>query len=264
MGDPLLGPVLRRVDRAMRQAAGIYVGTVTAIDVPDGSVTVALAAGPIPGVGWASSQTPVVGDTVIVARADSAWVVLGRFSRQLGSPTVVQGTAIVLPAPAWSGLFAEDFWTWAVSPTSGPLGGPAGQGRRRVYTVIEQHAAVWVLPVAGAVPTGATVTAARLRVTRWTPNAEQLQMSPESTLVTPRLYLHAHTALPVGAPSWTSTVWSPGSLAVGQSGSWELPSAWLTALLAGTARGVGAGSSASADWTRWAAARVELAYTIPA
>lgn len=262
MGD-LVPALLARL--TADEAAGLRLGTLTAIDTTDGSVTVDVAGASVPGMRWVGSYTPTVGDMVVVSRVDAMWVVLGKLSKQLGAPSVRYGTVTLQPVTAWSGVFAEDVWTWAVAPTAGVFGGPPGQGRRTVYTVTERHAGVWRLPnPTSLLPGGATVTGARLWITRWTPNAEMAQMFPEGSLVTPRLYRHAYTAQPVAAPTWSGAVWSPGTVAVGSSASWELPSAWLTDLLSGAAAGVGVYSTAAADWTRWASLRVDVSYTEPA
>ncbi len=254
MSDPLLDRIA-----ATARAAGLPIGTVTAISTGAGTADIALAGGTVTALAWLGSYTPTVGDRVVMAKAGGQWTILGKHSRVLSGGGVVYGTAVVEPSPGWRGYFAEDYWTWALATDTVP----AGQGKRSPYGVDETTAGVWVLPVASAVPSGATVTSAKLRLTRWVPTAEQAQLTPEASLVTPRAYLHTYTALPVGAPTWSSAVWSPGSLAPGQSAAWDLPSAWLTALLAGTARGVGISSAVRTDWTRLLA-RVDLTYTLPA
>jgi len=119
-------------------------------------------------------------------------------------------------------------------------------------------AGVWYVPgISAALPAGATVTAAKLRLLRWGGVGE-------STLVTPRLRMHTYTAIPSGAPTWTGTAWSPGSLADQQTGVWDLPSTWLTALLAGTATGVGVDSAAWADYTWFLGLQINLSYSVPA
>ncbi len=260
MSSPLASVIAASVSDAAR-ATGLPIATVTAISSTTASLSVSLSGGTLTGLRWIKSgYTPTVGDLVVLVRTQEGWIVLGTLSASLTSGTVSYGTAAVLASPGWGGLLAEDYWTWALTTDSLP----AGQGRRTVLdTIDEVHAGVWVLPVAAAVPSGGTVTAAKLRLTRWTPNAEESQSYPEADMVTPRVYLHAYTALPTAAPTWTSTVWAPGSLTVGQSASWDLPSAWLTALLAGTATGVGVYSATRTDWTRMTA-RVDLTYSTAA
>lgn len=264
MGDGFLDPILAQIARS--QTAGMRIGTLTAISTPNASATVSLAGDVVPGVRWVGSYAPVVGDVVVVCRVDAMWVILGKLSKQLGAPGVVYGVVELSPSAAWVGTFAEDVWSWQVAPTSGIYGGPPAQGKRWPAGVEETNAGLWRLPsLVASMPVGATVTSAKLQLVRWTPSGEQETLSPEATLVTPRLYTHAYSAPPGGGgtPSWSSTVWSPGSLARGESSGWDLPSAWLTALLAGTALGVGVDSTAAVDWTRWASLRLGLAYTVP-
>lgn len=265
MGDAFLDTILERVAREQR--AGMRIGTLTAIDAGNASVTVSLASGSVPGIRWLGPYSPVVGDMVVVSWVQDAWVVLGKLSKQLTAPTVIYRSVELSPSAAWVGTFAEDVWSWQVAPTSGIYGGPPAQGKRWPSGVEKTNAGIWRLPaLVGSMPVGATVTSAKLRLVRWTPSSEQETLSPEVMLVTPRLYTHAYSAPPGGggAPSWSSTVWSPGSLARGESAGWDLPSAWLTALLAGTALGVGVDSTTAADWTRWASLRLDLSYSVPA
>lgn len=265
MPDPFLDPILERVAREQR--AGMRIGTLTAIDAGDASVTVSLAGDAVPGVRWVGSYSPTVGDVVVVSRVEAMWVVLGKLSKQLGAPAVVYQSVALTPSAAWTGTFAEDVWSWQVAPTSGIYGGPPGQGKRFPAGVEETNAGIWLIPdLTASIPDGATVTSSKLRLVRWTPNSEQETLSPEQALVSPALFTHSYSAPPGagGAPSWSSTVWSPGSLARGEAGVWDLPSAWLTALVAGTARGVGVHSTAAARWTRWASLRLDLAYNVPA
>ena len=154
----------------------------------------------------------------------------------------------------WAGTWrtSNPVWNWPVAS-----GGLAGQGMTNPNDPI-RLAGVWYVPgISAALPAGATVTAAKLRLLRWGGVGE-------STLVTPRLRMHTYTAIPSGAPTWTGTAWSPGSLADQQTGVWDLPSTWLTALLAGTATGVGVDSAAWADYTWFLGLQINLSYSVPA
>jgi hypothetical protein len=265
VSDRFLDPLFRQLGEASEGTLA-RLGTVTEIDATNASLTVDCAGDVIPGMRWYSHYTPVVGDLVdVLCVGGSSWRVLGKLSKQLGS-TVAYGSVELNPAAAWAGVFAEDVWSWQTAPTAGILGGPPGQGKRTPYGVAEVNNGIWRLPsLTPALPAGSTVTSAKLRLTRWTPNAEQEVLSPEQTLVTPRLYAHAYSAPPggSGAPSWGSSVWSPGALSRGASGVWDLPSSWLTAMLAGTALGVGVASLTLADWTRWASVRLDVSYSVP-
>jgi hypothetical protein len=254
MPDPLLDPLLERIARS--QQAGLRLGSVTAIDAADASLTLSLAGDVVTGVRWIGSYTPVVDDVVVVSRVGAMWVVLGKLSKQLGASAVRYGSVTVLPATTWSGPYSSGGWYWQVAPD-----GQVGQGTHDPYIGdAEQLTGLWYTPsVVTALPDGATVTAAKLRLTRWVS-----YLNPESTLVTPRLRMHAYTALPAGAPVFTGSAWSPGTLAAGQPGIWDLPSTWLTALLAGTATGVGVYSAAWADHTYFSNLQLELSYSVPA
>ena len=200
-------------------------------------------------------------DVVVVSRVGAMWVVLGKLSKQFSVvPTILYPTATVLSATAWEGDWETSNPVWIWAETTYLLRQGAASDGAGGYV---QMAGVWYLPgVPAALPAGATVTAAKLRLTRWGGDL----INPESTLVTPRLRMHTYTAAPVGAPTWTGTAWSPGTLAAGQAGVWDLPSTWLTALLAGTATGIGLDSTAYADFTAFwfSDLQVELSYSVPA
>jgi len=261
MPDPLLDPLLERIARSSR--AGMRLGSVTVIDASDASLTLSLAGDVITGVRWIGSYTPVVADVVVVSRVGAMWVVLGKLSKQIGTtppPVIYQpgSTSPVLPVTSWWGDYSS-VWTWHAASAVGQgtylldnwLGGPG---------IPLRLSGVWYVPgISAALPAGATVTAAKLRLTRL-----PVFMGPsESTLVTPRLRMHAYTTMPPGAPTWTGSAWSPGTLTAGQTGVWDLPSTWLTALLAGTATGVGVDSAAYADYTTFSGLQLELSYSVP-
>jgi len=257
MPDPLLDPLLERIARS--SGAGLRLGSVTVIDAADASLTLSLAGDVITGVRWIGSYTPVVADVVVVSRVGAMWVVLGKLSKQLAAPTVIYPTAAtVRPVTVWQGVMwtSTSVWDWSDNFLY-----PAGQGMAFSLLYPSQSlrvAGVWYVPgIPTALPVGATITAAKLRLTR-------VGGSGEATLVTPRLRMHAYTTIPSGAPTWTGSAWAPGTLAAGQVGVWDLPSTWLTALLAGTATGVGVDSAAFADYTSFSNVQIELSYSVPA
>jgi len=258
MADPLLDPLLERIARS--QQAGMRLGSVTVIDATDASLTLSLAGDVITGVRWIGSYTPVVADVVVVSRVGAMWVCLGKLSKQLSvAPTTLYPTApVVRPTTTWQGSLSTSLpvWQWSLSVADdfNTQGKWDGFGFDPT-----QYAGVWYVPgISTALPVGATVTAAKLRLHRWP------GFYPESTLVTPRLRMHAYTTIPSGAPTWTGSAWAPGALAAGQTGVWDLPSTWLTALLAGTAKGVGVDSAAFADYTTFSNLQIELSYSVPA
>lgn len=251
MSDPLTRALLERVAGASR-ATGVRVGTVLAVDATNLALTVDVG-GPVTGVRWISSYAPTVGDVVVVVSSPIGWVVLGKLSKQLGAGTVVFGTATFAPGGRWAGaqLVGSPTWAWTT------LGIAGYQGRDYDNFL---HATVWSFDrLTDMLPAGATVTAAKLRLTRWADdNIPDLKR--------PRVYLHGYSSAPSGSPTWSAGPWSPGALQQGEVGTWDLPSAWLTALLAGTARGVGLYSSAVADYSLWdvASAALVVSYSAPA
>lgn len=240
--------------------AELRLGTVDAINATNGSLTVNLAGEVIAGVRWFSHYAPVVGDFIGVLRTGaSGWFVQGKLSKNLGSPSSGHGRVTVTAISGYEGKLAHDDWFWQVNGD-----GSAGQGVHDVSGVVERRAGLWYLSsVASAGPSGSVITAAKLRITRWIAPAEGVAITPEAALVAPRLHMHAYTGAPSGAPAWTSTLWSPGTLAAGETGAWDLPSTWLTALLAGTARGIGVDSDSYADYSRFLSVSLELSYVIP-
>jgi hypothetical protein len=257
MPDPFLDPILRRIDRAQR--VWMRLGTLTAVDAVDLSVTVSLAGDVVTGVRWVGSYTPVVNDVVVVSRADAQWVILGKLSKQLGAPPVTYGSVRIDSHVTYEGVLASGSWVWDVSGEGDMVYDTGHQGLRTILGVDEVCAGVWRMPVVGALPAGATVTAAKLGLTRHIAGPSD---PGEYPLVSVFAYRHAYTTQPVGAPSWIGDPWSPGQLLKGQSGVWDVPSAWLTDLLAGTATGFGVYSPSRVDYTAFYYAYLELFYYV--
>lgn len=234
-----------------------YMGTVTAIDATNAALTVDIGTGtPLTGVRWIASYAPAVSDFVVVMRVGTGWWVMGKNSKDLraGGGTS-QGTATVNPTVSFTGILPASTWQW--SPYDGIDG--LRQGRSPGGVVA---AGVSVFQgLAALLPAGATITSAKVRSTRFQPGGAG---SGGAALVSPAFYGHAHTEQPAGPPSWTTAVWRPGRVAAGQAAQWDLPSAWLTALLAGTMRGLGLYSTASADWSYWSPPTLTITYTTPA
>lgn len=266
MSDPFLDPILERIAQA--QASSMRIGTVTAIDAPDGSLAVALAGGEVTGVRWVGSYSPTVNDVVVVSQVSTMWVVLGKLSKQLGGSPVVYESVTVLPWATYRGVNAgasssPGSWTWTPAEWVGFAGQRGGGG-----VALESGMAVY--PIAGSVPPGATVTRATLTLAR---GASVMDDGP--MLVSPALYGTAFFpgpggSVPAGAPSWVATFgpWRPGTVLLGTAARWDLPSAWVTALLAGTLTGVGVWTEAAADSAAWTTEglswSLQFDYTLPA
>lgn len=221
MADDFLDPMLERIDRA--QQAGMRIGKVTAIDSVDASLTVSMAGDIITGVRWVGSYAPVVADLVVVSRVDAMWVVLGKLSKQLGAPTVIYGSYSVLPSSSWQWRFDTG---WAIPNDYVEQDGSSATARRAglfIYAPL-------------SIPAGATITSAKLTLERGHPIYDA-----GAPLVSPTIYGSASAwgATPAGAPVLVGGYgpWRPGTLTFEQQGVWDLPSTWLTAMLAGTLTG---------------------------
>lgn len=236
------------VQTAIRRGrtAGSYLGTVTAIDATALALTVDIGTGtPLTGVRWIEPYAPEVDDLVTVLRAGSAWVVLGKLSKDLRGSTVVRETVTIQPAAVWQAMA----WWYTSSETSAWSWSSGGirQGRTGGAPPNAQvfgGAAIYP-PISGYIPSGATIETARITMTRtW----------DDDTLATrsPRIYGY-NTDGPTGTSGPSAGFspgfgpWSPGTLVQGQTSTWALPSTWLTALLSGTLRGIALYSQAPAD-----------------
>ena len=249
MPDAFLDPLFERMSRAQR--AGMRIGTLTAIDATDASVTVSLAGDSVPGVRWVGSYTPTVGDMVVVSRVEAMWIILGKLSKQLGAATVVYESMLVSPAAQWEWVPTG----WVVSPGRLTQSGGAGSPNRA-------GAAIFALQI----PSGATVLSAKLAMTR-----ETWEFDGGGVLATPQVYgvSMGTAAPPTGTPSENMVAgygpWRPGMLGLGDGASWDLPSSWLTAMLAGTINGVMISTTALADeMTITYATALIVAYSLPA
>lgn len=234
-----------------------YMGTVTAIDATAAALTVDIGTGTaLTGVRWISSYAPVVGDFVVVLRVGPhGWWVMGRNSKNLNTPgTVVSGEAVATSELTTSGVL-DGTWTWfPYDPQTGLTQGRAGWGGVNAGLVTFPR-------LSDLVPAGATIVSAKTRLTRIAPAGEASSGAP---LVTPALYGHMYSSAPSCVPSWVTTVCRPGSVAIGQAAQWDLPSAWLTAMLSNTLRGFALYSTAAADFSYWRPPVLTVSYTLPA
>lgn len=258
--------ILTRIDQAAAKAAGMQLGTVKTIDATNLSLTVTLPAGDVSGVRWAARYAPVVGDFVIVIRLQGQWIVLDKLSRNLTGPGYVDSSLIWAPSSYWNNHttyplpYEQWYQTWEWAMQGGLIGTDGLPHPTAAY-------AVYDITLPALLPAGATVTAARVRMTRR--YQEGVQNGP--ALVSPVIYGHNRSAAdpaPASAPSFVAGFgpWRPGALAYGQSASWDLPSTWLAALLAGTIAGLGVWSESAAELSYWSpgSLAVEAAFTVPA
>lgn len=236
------------VQTAVRRGrtSGSYLGTVTAIDGVEFALTVDIGTGtPLTGVRWVGSYTPAVSDFVTVVRFGSAWVVLGKLSKDLRGGAVARETVTLAPVATWQAMAywytasETSAWSWSAGGVQQGRSGGAPPSAQ-----VWGGAAIFA-PLAGTIPSGATVETARVAMTReW----DDGTLTPRS----PRIYGY-NTDGPTGTagPSAGFTAgygpWSPGTLVQGQTGTWALPSTWVTALLTGALRGVALYSQSPTD-----------------
>lgn len=251
----LLPSDLRDAIAAPDTVGTIRGGVVTNIDA-DGSVTVDLGAGPIPGalvLGW---YTPVAGDVVQVLRRDpSSWLVLGparttnattqSIVRSFGVPWNVWaapsggGTAGTLTVAATStGSYrSADGWS-QTAPYQG-----AYSVSRGLYTGCYFYGS----PFASL--TGRTGTSLTIRLHRHI-GAGTGGVGAGGP-VTQYLALHGHTSQPGGAPTLVTGTVAAGTLSdASPTTTFTLPTSWAQALIDGTAKGVAHYSGSAGDYSR--------------
>ncbi len=267
-----LGSAVQAAVRRGRQS-GSYLGTVTAIDAPNASVSVDIGTGaPLTGVRWIASYAPAVGDFVTVLRAGSAWVVLGRLSKDLTGPGYIEQTAYITPSlwalgGSWTDFPPpDDAWDW---------GGAFDQIQQGAVNEPEYGARVYASlcyyqSIAAQIPSGATITAAKVRFARI---ASIFDGASGLALAGPVISGHALATQPASGQTPTSILaagyrdWRPGKIAIGQAASWALPSTWLSALLSGALTGLAIYSERYDDYALFQAQLsgvLEITYRIPA
>jgi hypothetical protein len=273
VAEVLAGELARRM-ASMRVYQPVF-GTIASVDATAGRAVVALpSGGTLTSLAWLAWYSPVVGDAVVLIRGESGWVIAGDVSADITLPVLSYTTTLVTPVASragWQdGAAAGTSWRWY--PSAGYEGSTQSayllQGMRNAAGDGRAGAAWWPT-AAEVIPEGATVTGARIRMTRpdWAWGAD---------LVAPRLYGLSPTMVPAdyGVVGPLTTVagfgpWQPGTLGRSKTGTWELPSSWLSAWLAGTICGVATVASAESQASGWAptlttAAPLTVTYTTPA
>lgn len=272
-----VSPFAQLVERITRVGAEVdtitRLGNVTAIDATDLSLSVSMAGGVVTGVRWLASYTPTVGDFVAVTRTGQAWLCLGRLSRNLTGPGYLGATATIDPDNTGTAVTSNidtPTWFWT-TPSAYVL-----QGQATISADLgggwSKSGGMWLWStMATALPSGATVTSARLTMSRSNQTGGSGSSTNGGDLVSPVLYGHARTSVPASGNPSTYVVagygpWRPGTLARGQTGTWELPTSWLTGWMVGAIRGVAVVTEALADSARWdpPSGRLTVNYTTPA
>lgn len=229
----------------------VRVGTVTALTA-NSTLSVDVGGGTIlTSIPYLASYAPAVSDKVFLAAWDATYVALGKTGSSTVPtppvvnppeyPTVEYGETIASPFDGWAGdkNRSTNAWSWntALAPKVGVetefLGNTIHDFNGLVRYDLSQ------------LPSGVSITAIKLvlSVGGGILNSDM----KVKTLIRP----HNYTAPPAGAPSWdsrtlTSTLTAKGFLDFSQF-TIDLPSAWLTDLLAGTVKGIGFAPASGAD-----------------
>lgn len=271
--DGLAESIRRNIVRG--QNTDSFLGRIVNIDTVNASVTVAPIEGVlIRGIRCLASYTPVVNDLVVMLRVRGQWTCLGKLPINLGTaPTIT--TAAITPAAYHRWIYRDDpplltpVWVTNAVP-------PVAQGKAVELKGNPTFAAIAMFSpsVASQIPTGVTITSCKVRMTRspqgtlpdfWSPTRGDDSPPNGLSYVGPVLYGHNYTAKPADGTTPAAVPgygpWKPGTLTPGQSATWDLPSTWLTALLAGTILGLGIYSTQAADYALFASGSLALELT---
>jgi len=264
------------VQRMIREAVPpqARIGIVTAIA---SGVTVSFGPGATtPGLGYNPAYVPAVGDQVLVVPTTSSWVVLCKVA---GSPSLVPDVEVVVSSSTGWYLdrrvnFGPEPRDWTRYDNPGPITGwaqgrqinPVGAVGEYVAQQMMDHATIgYYGSLASRVPSGSTITGVSLLWRRVGTGA------PEPPLSSPVLYGHAYTPgspPPVAAPSFPAGFgpYRYPPVAMGETARLALPSALVTAWLAGAVTGIACWSDQTADAFNADArpADVAITYTPPA
>lgn len=239
------------IDRLSQPSAdGWLIGTVKTINAVTNSLTVTLPSGDLSGLRWITSYTPTVNDVVAVAQIAGAWFVVGETSAVMTASTE---RTFTLPSTAYGGhIWTDPSWSWSYANP--------GQGKTTLGLDDYIQGGYLVGSLAGQIPSGATLTSAKLTMGR----SDYVNYLSGPKLVSPVIY---GTNLS-GFPPNTSPVtvsgygpWRPGTVTYGQTVTWDLPSTWVAAWLAGTLTGIATKSSLTSEYASWSVAKVSGTYT---
>lgn len=254
------------VEAAIRRGrnTGAVLGRVAAIDGTNLALTIDIGTGtPLSGVRWVGSYIPAVADFVTVLQVGSAWVVLGKLSKNLTGPGFTEHTTQIAPA-AWADgqrMVGAADWSWYAP------GDAVYQGRFGDASWTDDYAGVLFYPsISSSIPSGATIVGATIRIVRGDDHG--------LALTYPILHGHALPGLPPSYPlDGPSLPWVSGygpltlpTIAKSATAYVPLPSTWVTALLAGTLTGLAFQSEAPADYMSFllSSGVITITYRIPA
>lgn len=229
----------------------VRVGTITALTA-NSTLSVDVGGGTtLASIPYLASYAPAVADKVFLAAWDATYVCLGKTGSSTVPtppvvnppeyPTVEYGETIASPFDGWAGTKnrANNAWSWVSS-----LGPSVGVEKEFLgSTVYERNGLVRY--DLSQLPSGVSITAIKLVLTV---GGGVLNSDMKvKTLIRP----HSYTAPPAAGPSWdsrtiTSTLTAKGFMDYTQY-TVDLPSSWLTDLLAGTVKGLGFSPVSGAD-----------------
>ncbi|MFZ1361466.1 MAG: hypothetical protein WAS05_00830 [Candidatus Nanopelagicales bacterium] len=236
----------RAADALRKPQSEPRIGQVTAVS--GGRASVQIAGGVIiEDLLWAGVE-PALDDRVLIdADPTGRWSIRGILSvaTTVNPPEMLD----MNPSAMYSGAigFMTTEWSW----TSG------SPGRQGPGFLSGGGAGVWRWDLSPL--DGATIYSMKLSVRR----AQAGWFTSDPDLVAPRLQLHNYTSIPSGAPSFTGSIWSPFQLAYGQELVADLPTAWRTALLSGTAEGIGATATTPQTSMSFKSVRLIALYSPP-
>lgn len=213
------------------QASQALLGTVTAIDSVNASLTVQTAApDPITGIRWLAHYTPAVNDFVVLMQAGNGWWVVGKNSKDLRASTRAYGSADYRPTATFEGqeFRADGIGSWAakIPPFVGLWSEEPG-----MPSADEAYSGLWRL--SGEMPAGATIISAKL--------VAQMSLGWDyGNRLSLIVSTHSYSGTPPFPPTVSnSLVLEPTKFeARPREYSFDLSSGIAAALAAGTARGI--------------------------
>lgn len=229
--------------------AKLMIGTIAS--GASGKVVVSFAGGGSIECRYVAGYTPTISDKVqVLCTGPGMYMVLGKLSADQTATPVT--TETINPVATWGGWYGKAFMSvdneWFDStPGQGKGGGWLSTVERR-YGLWRFDPDFW---------TGKTILALSLIISRPTASG---WFGDDANFRAPRLYRHSHSSRPAGAPTWDSSVWSPGQIYSGQSATFPLPSGWITAFGTGASTGVGVDSSAAGDYAMFDSCRLLVTY----
>ncbi|ACV09818.1 hypothetical protein [Jonesia denitrificans] len=228
-------------------------GTITDIDYDAANLHVDIGGdnGPLTGVRWINTYTPIINDYVVLLQVGNGWWVLGGNSKDQRSYTKRYETARLLPTRYWQGVYhpGTETWDWYSEPNQRVGIEDLGGGNASIY----QYNALWRFDFS-EIPSGAEILSSTFDVS--------VGIGPDAMQTDAVLHMHANETLPSGVPA----SWIPGEIDVSLNGNvtqrFALPEMWLNSLITGSAKGVGLSPPPSAYGTVYVSPVITVGYAI--